>query len=1172
MGNENKNVFRLFGVNVTDIIGKLKNKMFGAENATKHIVVKFPDGSTESYTPKGGDAEFNSMKITGFPIKGNVQADGDGNLFIESEGGDIRVVLNEAEYLEAVDDNTIDVIFIGDIFTVSTDHSTTDRFYGDTLIFDGCTVTGANGNLFYNKVQIVNTVTFDTGQPTKFRTLVGDGTIVSVNSNTYFEFNEETLRSSGTFGEAVFQWWDSTNRNTDTPSDPAKPDKDRLLQFFNGAFIEHYDVTAIVVGAEVVVSLFPVSGTVLTPIFDADYRELDFTVPQTVNLSQGTDELPLLNYVYFDSADNLLKQNTTGFPEDRQVSHIAQTHCPTYTGVNLYGLDTFQAFTDHLADQNGVGHLQHINFNIRGNPAKYKSGMLLQATGGAGIFDISVAVGVLEQLHLHSSPAYDTSGASVVKIYNDFVTPNKVVPNMVDQLTDSVGGSMSGKAFSWVFWEIVSESNTHSHLVTNAPSGSYNNDANAIADLSKYSNKTIPLSYQGLSTLLARVTVSHSSGSNTYTIIDIEDLRGSTGAGGGVSGETPPLADTIAVSGLVDISSYTPDDRVMSFIRDNILRFTVWGDGKVAIRFSEIATLAVNSIINAKSLIVKATIIDANIGSPVLKDAVTNIGAGAVIPERYEILGTELGDLDGSYIEDTGTGELFAGYKTWFIFGTDKRLRPVAEVGAGAVFAYAFLEEAVPTQYSILYSDGSDAYFQETADPDNIDNSSYSGNGVYLGDNAGVVYFDAQTNKSLRVEGKTCFQDNVSMENKLINLLADAVEDGDAVNFLQVKTLAVLAAILAVSGDAGANPIFNLKSFNSGRTTIEGTLIGGVYKKLDMQDCVWNGTNFLATTTTIKPLVTETNGATGETKYLVSDVVPASLGDTLTMAEYFAINAVGASEMQATIAEIDVRGAKSLLTREWAIANSGMSEDIEQTLINGNNANKKLLLNLGGFSTLSQFTVGNDANLILFNKSICDTNTPTVTNYWVETNFLNDVTITANRVQTARLFGTGDGKVWTREYTSSWSAWIPNVVYSADGSVNLTGLATSQATPAEILSEPDALVTVETLEATFDDLAGELRLTIPALGVVNVSSEHNTDDGNAFTVIHGHQSLQTWRAMKFGFSTDNVLMTIDNDSNTAVASITKGYSFTNSSSSGSLEVTIKAIGNTDITQLTVTTP
>lgn len=530
------------------------------------------------------------------------------------------------------------------------------------------------------------------------------------------------------------------------------------LSFYNGTILEDYIVSRSVVGTDVIISLSPRSGTSLHPVFNAEFITIPFTSPFNVAITQGTDQAPLKNYVFLDSADLALKHNINGFPTDRQIVKIAEFVCPTYTKVDSVGSNSFQAFTDHFSNAVGIGHLQEQNTWMRGKSATYLSGMLLQATGGSGVFDISVAVGEIRQLHDHTTPAFDTSGTSVIQVYNDFATPYKVVPNMVDQLTDSLGGSMSGKSANYFFWEIGSENNEDCQLMCSLPSGSYNNSSSAIADSLRYTNKTIPILYTGTAVALAIVTVSHSAGGNTYTIDNIEDLRGTGTDGGGTLGPTPPLADTITISGIVDISAYGVNDRVMTFIRNTVGYFTVWGDGLVAAIRAEIADLSTNTLLAVSSLVVKSTIVDANIGMPLLEDSIVNIGAGSVSPERYQVIGTANEDLDGPYIEDTVTGELFAGYKTWFISGTFKRLRPVAETGAGAVYAYAVIEEETPTQYSVLYKDGSDAYFQASPDPSDIDNGSYAGDGTYIGDNSGVVYFAAQSGNSLCVEGDAVFK------------------------------------------------------------------------------------------------------------------------------------------------------------------------------------------------------------------------------------------------------------------------------------------------------------------------------------------------------------------------------------------------------------------------------
>jgi hypothetical protein len=192
---------------------------------------------------------------------------------------------------------------------------------------------------------------------------------------------------------------------------------------------------------------------------------------------------------------------------------------------------------------------------MRSQPATWKSGTLCTTSVGAATFDIAVASGVIQQLHDHNYPAFNTATGSEIMIVNQNGAAYDRVGNMVSQITDASGGPMSGKYYNLVVWGVVSEDSGDCQLMVNLPTSSYNTSARATLDADASTVYDIPTDFIGTGFLIARLVVRHQSGGNTYTIVSNIDLRGkvpSTSAGGTVGGGVTALAD------LSDVSQVSP--------------------------------------------------------------------------------------------------------------------------------------------------------------------------------------------------------------------------------------------------------------------------------------------------------------------------------------------------------------------------------------------------------------------------------------------------------------------------------------------------------------------------------------------------------------------------------------------------------------------------------------
>ncbi len=318
-----------------------------------------------------------------------------------------------------------------------------------------------------------------------------------------------------------------------------------VIKIFNGAILEDHQVDVTSDGADITLILDD-GADFLSLFFNGTFSKLD--VPASIILTEGTDSLPVLNYVYvLASAPTVLSKSIVGWPATQHVP-VARVFCPTAALVQLEGAYSVHAWTDHLAGGNNQGHLSHLNRWIRANHAIWLSGaqIAVDATDPTDVSVRTLDVGNILQLHEHNFPIF-TDPADVFVI-NDSVTPYNQIANLVDLGLDAVGGSLSNRSFAFVLWGVVSEDESDCKLMLNLPSGSYaaSKPEEADADISKFTNYSIPEAYRGTGFLIRRIVAKYNVTGTQMTIFDYDgdDLRGSfpnTIAGTGIS-----IPDTIS--------------------------------------------------------------------------------------------------------------------------------------------------------------------------------------------------------------------------------------------------------------------------------------------------------------------------------------------------------------------------------------------------------------------------------------------------------------------------------------------------------------------------------------------------------------------------------------------------------------------------------------------------
>lgn len=315
-----------------------------------------------------------------------------------------------------------------------------------------------------------------------------------------------------------------------------------VLKIFNGAILEPHTIEIVYSAGNSYLKLDNAGKDYLTLFFDGTTYK--FNVPDSIQLNAGSDVVPTRNWVYISNSTKQITLSTSSFPVDEQFVPVADVYIQTVASAQTYGVYKVHAWTDHLADSVGQGHLSHVNKWIRNQNATWLSGVLPTVSVGANpagkdTIKYSNTSGQALQLHPHSYPATDLQGGDHGHVINDEVAQYEIVTDLGSVDTDTEGNTLESNNtyYSLVVWGSISEAAKDCQLFINKPSGSYTTQSGAESDLSRYSVYTIPSEYRGTGFLIARINIRYqTSSSGTFTITSVDDLRGlfpATGAGGG---------------------------------------------------------------------------------------------------------------------------------------------------------------------------------------------------------------------------------------------------------------------------------------------------------------------------------------------------------------------------------------------------------------------------------------------------------------------------------------------------------------------------------------------------------------------------------------------------------------------------------------------------------------
>jgi len=338
-----------------------------------------------------------------------------------------------------------------------------------------------------------------------------------------------------------------------------------LTKFYNGSVLEPSTIRVESNGAVITFTMDNVdAGNPLSLIFDSEFFVKN--QPQSITLSEGTDQTPIPYYIYMPKSTKDLTVSTLGFPVSEQFIPVATLMVQSSVSVQANGVYKLQNWVDTLANENGVGQLTNINAFIRQSFPQYKSGNILTTIpaedNSVPRIDLEYTNAVISQIKFNLVPGYDTAVGSTnspIFVINDSSEPYKLIHGLTsaDLQNDSTGASFGDKYYNVVIWGTVAEDFDDCKMFMNLPDSNYTQLAEAIADNNKTANYNIPRDYTGSAYLMTKFVLKNTGGNIEIAAGGIESLLGlipSSAVGGGTT--TGPIvtgvgADSIVTTGLI---------------------------------------------------------------------------------------------------------------------------------------------------------------------------------------------------------------------------------------------------------------------------------------------------------------------------------------------------------------------------------------------------------------------------------------------------------------------------------------------------------------------------------------------------------------------------------------------------------------------------------------------
>lgn len=361
---------------------------------------------------------------------------------------------------------------------------------------------------------------------------------VTVNQlGTILGFIDQFVTSPITLGESGQTGLDTNFVNTSLVGglNELKIAQGTIEKITNGVFLTDIDSTVTSDGAVVTFTLDRLpTGTFAVKIDGVILTSTSINIV----LAAGSDTAPQAYFiwVYNNGGVVTLDTSTSAWPSIEHA-RISTVFVQSAASIQTFGVLKHHQHDNHLEYDDSakpLGALPHISEWIRNQNATFVSGTGLTPTittngGSADNVDIQIASGTILQLHPQTMPVINTGTGDSVYVFNDNTVPYRRIEDLNVILTDSEGGSMSGKRFSLVVWGSINQNSADCKLFINVPSGSYNSNQNAEDDVDNHANYNFPTEFKGAGFLIARLVLRHQvAASGTWTLIANLNLLGKT--------------------------------------------------------------------------------------------------------------------------------------------------------------------------------------------------------------------------------------------------------------------------------------------------------------------------------------------------------------------------------------------------------------------------------------------------------------------------------------------------------------------------------------------------------------------------------------------------------------------------------------------------------------------
>ena len=306
-------------------------------------------------------------------------------------------------------------------------------------------------------------------------------------------------------------------------------------------------------------------------IFVIEDPTLSPSTSNTIDLTVGTDIAPTKHWVWLENVAGTptMMSSTIEFPSTGDFAVVGTFLLQSQSSVLADGSYGVNSPDYEIFDEFSRGHLAHINDNLITKDALYNSGIALTTdplVGGGVAVNITYTstAGQAMELHREDIESFDiTTGIALVE--------NEGTQTALEVLRVSdIGQAMVGLTCANTTTIIGNNSRVNLVVYTihnddepnqtnygiNLPFDTYNNDSDAIADISRFAISSVPLNIRGIALLVAEIVIKITGGSADFEVISVKDLRGQTpGAAGGAGGGGGTVSQ---LNDLSDVTIITP--------------------------------------------------------------------------------------------------------------------------------------------------------------------------------------------------------------------------------------------------------------------------------------------------------------------------------------------------------------------------------------------------------------------------------------------------------------------------------------------------------------------------------------------------------------------------------------------------------------------------------------